>query len=63
MDRNSKSKDQQSLWETFLKEAYLDDQFQDSHLVLVGPKNAGKRSLINTILNNIISNRFTFDSD
>ena len=45
---------QQNLWETFLSEAAMGTSFRDSHVLLLGPRNTGKRSLINSIFQNVI---------
>jgi len=45
---------QQNLWENFLSEAAMGTSFRDSHVLLLGPRNTGKRSLINSIFQNVI---------
>jgi len=56
IDRNTKKSvvAQYNIWETFLSEASMGNSFRDSHVLLVGPRNTGKRSLINSVFQNVI---------
>jgi len=61
LDRNSKKSiaGQTNTWETFLSEA-IESPFRDSHLLLVGPRNTGKRSIVNSVFQNVIGTLFFF---
>jgi len=54
---------QQNLWENFLSEAAMGTSFRDSHVLLLGPRNTGKRSLINSIFQNVIGTNLSLSQN